>query len=404
MQTFISFKEALDLTLSHTPVCRTEILQLNQLTRRVLAEDIFARVDSPSIDASLRDGYAVKSDDLQAAGFQKPLKLRITGVSTEGRAAAIKIKKGQAARITTGAALPPGADVVIAEEVCEARPGDAVLVHDTRIHPNILPRGRDIQAGGIIAERGQRLTPALVGLLACAGLEKALVYKPPAVAVIATGDELIAPGEPLQSGKLYASNLIEIGAWLSFNHIPHRIQIVKDNRQDIHSAIADEHPFADAFVTCGGSWGSEKDLMMKILAELKWQGIYHRVRMSPGKPVGFGLLGDKPFFALPGGPPSNEMAFLQLALPALLKMKGDHRRPFPVIKAVLSETVRGDKDWTQFIHARLQRRDQWLSVSPIKIASRLQSMARKDALITIAEGREALTDGDEIDIQLIEPF
>jgi molybdopterin molybdotransferase len=123
--------------------------------------------------------------------------------------------------------------------------------------------------------------------------------------------------------------------------------------------------------------------------------------MGPGKPVGFGLLERKPFFILPGGPPSNEMAFIQLTLPAIMKMKGETRFSFPAVRARLSETVRGHKDWTQFVHARLTNDGNQITVEPARLKSRLISMARKDALIIIPEGWEELIAGDVIEIQLL---
>jgi molybdopterin molybdotransferase len=123
--------------------------------------------------------------------------------------------------------------------------------------------------------------------------------------------------------------------------------------------------------------------------------------MGPGKPVGFGLVGKKPFFCLPGGPPSNEMAFLQLAIPALLKLKGDHPVFFPVAPARLAETVKGKNDWTEFVHARLEYRQNELWVYPALLKSTLQSMARKEALIIIPEGREKIDAGETVDIQLL---
>jgi molybdopterin molybdotransferase len=141
--------------------------------------------------------------------------------------------------------------------------------------------------------------------------------------------------------------------------------------------------------------------MLEVVEKLGWQGVYRRVRMGPGKPVGFGMLEGKPFFILPGGPPSNEMAFLQLALPAIMKMKGEPGFSFPVVQAHLAETVRGHKDWTQFIHARLEEDKHKLIVKPAKLKSRLISMARKDALILIPEGREELTAKNIIEVQLL---
>jgi molybdopterin molybdotransferase len=110
-------------------------------------------------------------------------------------------------------------------------------------------------------------------------------------------------------------------------------ELVSDSKKDLKHAITKNLPDVDVLLTSGGAWGSERDLILDVLESMNWQGIYHRVRMGPGKPVGFGLLDKKPFFCLPGGPPSNEMAFIQLAIPALLKMKGDQPFFFPVTSA-----------------------------------------------------------------------
>ena len=235
--------------------------------------------------------------------------------------------------------------------------------------------------------------------MAAAGLKNAPVYKSPRVAVIATGDEVVAPGNPLPEGMLYASNMVEICSWLSLYGFSYRSDLARDRKEDIRSAITSHLPLVDAFITSGGAWGSERDLMIKVLEELHWKGIYHRVRMGPGKAIGFGLLEKKPFFCLPGGPPSNEMAFLQLALPGLLTMRGRLHPFFPMVKAQLSQTVRGDRDWTQFIHARLVKREDRLLVHPWRQKSRLQSMAKKEGLIIIPEGCDGFSEGEQIDVQ-----
>ncbi len=220
------------------------------------------------------------------------------------------------------------------------------------------------------------------------------------MAVIATGDEVVAPGKPLPEGKLYASNMVEICSWLSLLGLDYEAELVPDRKEDIASAITKHLPQVDLFLTSGGAWGSEKDLILDVVESLNWQGRYHRVRMGPGKPVGFGLLQDKPFFFLPGGPPSNEMAFLQLAVPAVLKMTGGDPVLFPLASARLAKTVTGKKTWTDFVHARLENREDQLWVHPARLKSGLQSMARKEALIIIPEDRDELTAGETIAIQL----
>jgi len=403
MKTFIGFKEALELTLANVRAGDTEIISLQQLPGRVLSEDAVARVDCPSVSTSRKDGYAVRSTDLAAASEQNPVSMQIIGQLAAGDIANLKVASGQAVRITTGAPLPEGADAVLSEEFSRKQE-DKIAAHNTaEAGRNIHVRGADIRRGETIAARDAKLTPALIGLLAAAGLDRAPVYKNPQVAVIATGDEVVAPGNPLPEGKLYASNMVALCAWLSVMGLHYSALLVADRKKEIEKAITRQLPEADVFLTSGGAWGSERDLILDVVEHLNWRGIYHRVRMGPGKPVGFGLLNDKPFFCLPGGPPSNEMAFLQLGLPALLKMKGDQAAPFPVASARLTASVHGKKDWTDFIHARLEKREGQLWVQPARLKSGLQSMARKEALIIVPEARSELSAGETVDIQILSP-
>ncbi len=403
MKTFISFDEALELTLAHVSGCETEVMSLDQLTGKILSEDMVARVDSPSVTTSRKDGYAVISSDLLHATSENPIELLLVGHLSAGDIADLKISSGQAVRVTTGAPLPKGADAILSEEFCEPS-ADSILAYNVAEKGrNVLERGTDIRSNETIAAKGEKLWPALIGLLASAGFDRAPVYRIPKVAVIASGDEVVAPGKPLPEGKLYASNMVEICSWLSFYGLSNTAVLVGDSKQEIQYAITSQLSEADAFITCGGAWGSERDLILDVLEDLSWQGVYRRVRMGPGKPVGFGLLEKKPVFILPGGPPSNEMAFLQLTLPALMKMKGNAHFSFPVVQAQLSDSVTGHKDWTQFIHARLEKDQNQLIVKPAKLKSRLMSMARKEALIIIPEGWEEWNAGEIIEIQLLNP-
>ena len=401
MQTFIGFKQALDLTLSNVTAGQTQILPLQRLAGKILASDLTARVDCPSISSSRKDGYAVVSTDLTAADERHPVRLTLVGSVVAGDPPGMTIKSGQAARITTGAPLPEGADAVLSEEFCRCNEKQVLAFNTAKAGRNLTRRGRDVRHGETIAVKGWKLNPAKVGLLAAAGFDSAPVYRPPRVTVIATGDEVVLPGVPLTPGKLYASNLVQICAWLTSVGLEYRTQLVPDQPQALQKAVSENLSATDVFLTSGGAWGSERDLILKVLENMDWQGIYHRVRMGPGKPVAFGLLEQKPFFCLPGGPASMEMAFLQLALPALLKMQGGHPVFFPTAFARLVTDVQGKKGWTDFVHARLENRDRQLLVHPARLESTLQSMALKEALITLAEDHAKIRAGQYIEIQLL---
>jgi molybdopterin molybdotransferase len=403
MKTFISFSEALNTTLSHVCETSAEFIPLIDLQGRILAADLISKVDSPSLDASLKDGFAVRSSELSKAGPETPVTLELAGHISAGRVVHDAIlEPGKAFRITTGSAIPQGADSVLAEEFTQTDGKSIICQNTAEKGRNVLTKGTDIEKGERIAKRGDKITPALTGLIATAGFDGARVFRQPRVCVIATGDEIVAPGLPLPEGKLYASNVTEICAWLAHFGMQFDIAFVKDTRDEIRSAILAHKDSADAFMTSGGVWGSEKDLMIHVLDQLEWQGLYHRVRMGPGKAIAFGLLSGKPFFCLPGGPPSNEMAFLQIALPAVLRMTGDVRHPFPMIPATLTQDAKGRESWTQFVHAHVDAVGNGWAVTPMKQESRLQSMANKNALIILPEGCGRLDTGKTVMVQLLD--
>jgi molybdopterin molybdotransferase len=403
MKKSIGFAEALELTLASAPTGGVVRLPLAAAGGRFLAEEISSRADSPSISSSRKDGFAVISADLAQASAGRPARLHLKGSMSAGGLERLHIGRGETVRVTTGARLPEGAEAVISEEYCRTEGSEVVCTNTAGPGRNILACGTDVAAGERVARAGAKLTPPLLGLIAAAGHGEVPVFSPPRAAVIATGDEVTAPGEPLAQGGLYASNMVEIGAWLSAYGIPFETAIVRDVPAEIREAVRSRLDRTDLFLTSGGAWGSEKDLILQVVESMLWQGVYHRVRMGPGKPVGFGMLSGKPFFVLPGGPPSNEMAFLQLALPALMKMQGGEPRVFASIPARLSQAVHGERGWTEFIHARLSKIGGVLCVNPARLKSRLRSMAEKQALIVIPEERDEIPAGEILEVQLMQP-
>ncbi|MBM3136501.1 MAG: molybdopterin molybdenumtransferase MoeA, partial [Chloroflexi bacterium] len=217
------------------------------------------------------------------------------------------------------------------------------------------------------------------------------------------GDEVLAPGEELGEGKLFASNLVTLAAWCSLYGLSTTASVVKDDAEAIKSRLLEAIATSDAIVTSGGAWKGELDLVVGVLDELGWQKIYHRVKIGPGKAVGFGLWQGKLVFCLPGGPPSNLMAFLQLGLPGLLKLAG-HRHPgLPEMVVRLAEGVAGQRDWTQFIAGRFQKVGEELLFYPFKLTSRLQSMAATEGLLAIPEGTAVIPKGAMVRVQVLAP-
>ncbi|MBW1903439.1 MAG: molybdopterin molybdotransferase MoeA [Deltaproteobacteria bacterium] len=397
----IGFKEALSLTLERLSPLEAVDIPVDKACGFVTAEDCCAVVDCPSTTASLKDGYAVISRDVTGASKDHPVRLEIAGMTGAGDESDLIVKSGLVVKVMTGASIPRGADAVVAVEYTREENAQVLFYRGALPEKNILIRGSDVTKGSPIAAQGDILAPAMTGLLAAGGVHTVRVYPRPRVGVISTGDEVVAPGRPLRSGQLYASNLVTLLSWLGHFRMEAEAEVVPDQEDKIRNAMEGMLEKTDVLLTSGGAWKSERDLTTRILTEMGGVVVFHRVRLGPGKAVALIMLGEKVVFCLPGGPPSNEMAFFQIALPGLLHMAGRKPAPFGLRLARLSAPVGGDITWTQFFQAKLEENEgQWLA-HPLKTKSRLQSQAAADALIQVPEGVERLNEGDEINVQVL---
>ena len=401
---YIGFREAFDIVCAKSQPLGDEKLSLNQCTGRVAAADIAAQVSYPAIDISLKDGFSVRSADVACAERQNPVSLRVVGSAFAGVPYDGPVKNGCAVRVCAGAPIPRGADSVVAGEFCEeGSPGEVIIKADAGPGRNILPAGVEVKAGVTIIRREERLLPGILGLAAAAGLIQTSVYRRPRVALISIGDEVVAPGEKLHVGQLYASNLVTMQAWLSSFGISCVASIVADQEASIRQELQKHLSRVDAILTSGGAWGSERDLVIGALDRLGWRKLFHYVRMGPGKGIAFGLWGNVPVFCLPGGPTSNQMAFLQMALPALTRMGGEARHPLQTVSARLTEDVQGRHPaWTEFKDAVVTLDvDGQYTATLYKTRSRLQAIAGASGLICIPEGKEALRKDEVVPVQLL---
>jgi molybdopterin molybdotransferase len=397
----IGLKEALRQTLGHiTPLPHEGVLLVESIGR-IAATDLFALIDSPSIDVSRKDGYAVVSSDVAGATRENPVRLRVLGAMAAGCEKDIPVRQGTAVRILTGARIPSGANAVVSDEFVK-RGADEVIVENAAEPGNILYRGTDVKAGTCILKKGQQISPITAGLLAVAGHTRIPVFRNPVVGILGTGDEILAPGQPFSDGKLYASNIITLAGWCRKYQMTSSLALVKDDSSSIYNALQDLSAHTDAILTSGGAWTGDRDLVAHALGQLGWEEVFHRIRIGPGKAAGFGILYEKPVFVLPGGPPSNIMAFLQIALPGLLALSGHPCPGLPRMKARLASALEGgDKNWTDFFFGSLTFDDGLPVFSPEKKRSRLSSIADSDAVASIPEGYDHLPEGSIIEVQVL---
>ena len=404
---YVGYQEAFQLISANIKTAGVEELPLASSVSRIAAADIIAVVSYPGSDVTLKDGYAVISADVAKASAQRPVRLKITGSTYAGSRNALEVKQGNTVKVCSGATLPQGTEAVVSEELCEEiSPTEVLVKADAAKGRNVLPAGAEVQAGATIVKKGEKLLPGYLGLAAAAGINSVSVYRRPKIAIIGVGDEVVAPGSHLHPGQLYASNLVTMEAWLASFNLSCLASIAKDDEVSIKAELLACLPGVDVILTSGGAWGSERDLVIGVLDRLGWRKLFHHVRLGPGKGIAFGLLEGKPVFCLPGGPASNEMAFLQLALPGVLRMAGDTAPPLHVVSAKLMENVKGRHPaWTEFKDAVLSRDKKGnYSVRLYKNRSRLQAIASANGFICVPEGLNSLASGAVIPVQVLAPW
>ena len=394
--------EALNLTLSNLHHLESESVDLTEAIDRVPSSDIFSLVDSPSVSASLKDGYAVMSSDISHASVSEPVKVTLSGYRVAGSLDKVTVTSGHAVKVMTGAAVPSGADAVVSEEFTKDEGESVSIFNYAEKGRNIIGRGTDVYTGQCVAKKGMPLSPGDVGQLAAGGHCKVPVVRNPVVAIISTGDEIIAPGHPMSEGKVYASNMATLAAWCHrYRMMTHSI-VVNDDAEEIAAAIESFFGISDAIITSGGAWTGDRDMVYKILGQLGWKFLFNRIRMGPGKAVGLGIRENKPAFVLPGGPPSNLSGFLQIAFPGLMKMAGYRNPGLPLRMVRLASDIRVRSiDWTQYIYGTLLANDGEFIFHALENESRLQSMAMAQCVVSVPEGIDFYHTGTLVMAQIL---
>jgi molybdopterin molybdotransferase len=384
----------------HLAPLPAESIPLHEAAGRVLAEDVASRIDVPSFDRAMMDGFALHADDTLGAGAYNPLELNIVGRSLPGRPFAGNLVRGQAAFVMTGAPLPPGADAVLPAELAEVD-GERLLVQgDVPPAKNVGRRGEDIAAGTVVLESGRQLRPQDVGVLSSVGLAEVRVVRRPRVRIIITGDELLAPGAPLRPHCIYDANGPMLRALVERDGgLPRCDGIVPDRPQEILAALRD--PAADLYLLSGGSSVGEEDHAPPLVAEHGELAI-HGIAMRPSSPSGLGLLDGRLVFLLPGNPVSCLCAYDFFAGRAIRVLGGRTKDwPYPRVRLLLARKIssvvgRVDYARVQIINGR---------VEPISIsgASILSSTTRADGFVIIPADSEGYPPAAEVEVFLYEP-
>ena len=323
MRENIPWREARDLLLSLAKETDIEETGPDECAGRVLAFDLTASGDVPPFDRSAYDGYAMRSQDLEGAGKDSPVTLRITETVPAGKVPTRPVVPGTAARLMTGAKIPDGADCVINFERTAFTEETVTVFHPLRQGENIVRRGEDVAAGTLLAPRGTVIDPGLAGTLAAQGITRIRVYRKPVIALISTGSEVVEADSEEAPGKIRNANRTAFTALLQTEGCLVRYMgLAGDDAVEIAALISRGLEECDAVIVTGGvsvgEWDVTPDAMALSGAEILIRG----VSMKPGMACAFAYRGGKPVFGLSGNPASALTNYCACVLPAVRRMAG----------------------------------------------------------------------------------
>ena len=402
----LSVAEALERVLAGVAVLGAESVPLGEALGRVLAEPVVAGREIPPWDNSSMDGYALRAADTERASPEHPVALAVVGEVAAGRVAAREIEPGQAYRILTGAPLPPGSDAVVPQEEVRRDGGRVSLWRAVHRGAYVRPRGEDIRSGDRILEAGSVLRPAALGVLAALGHGRANVYRRPTVAVLSTGDELVAPETPLGPGQIPDSNTYTLcGLAAEAGAVPVSLGIAPDRREELVERFR-RGLEANVLVSSAGVSVGDRDFVREAVEALGACLDFWKVNMRPGKPLTFGRFGGRAgeclFFGLPGNPVSSMVTFELFVRPVLRRLGGHRILGRPRVRARALEPIDNPGSRPGYLRVRLESRNGRLGARPTgeQGSAILRSMLLADGL-AVVPGDTQIPEGGEVDIILL---
>ncbi len=391
----LALEEARARILAALEPTPAETVALAEGWGRVLARPVLARLTQPPADVSAMDGYALRAADGTAGA-----RLAVIGSAPAGHPFAGGVRPGQAVRIFTGGFVPEGADAILLQEDAEEADGRVAVKDAVQQGRWIRRRGLDFAAGETLLPAGRRMTARDVGLAAAGNNPWLTVHRRPRIGILATGDEIALPGDPIPAGGIVSSNAHALGALVrAGGGEPIILPIAPDDRDAI-AAAAGAARACDMLVTSGGASVGEHDLVQKALGPEGFALDFWKIAMRPGKPLIWGRLGRTPVLGLPGNPVSALVCAVQFLVPALAVLSGLPAAPPPTILVRAGAPLAANDKRFDHLRASLSTDRDGHPVAtpyPVQDSSMLATLARAEALILRAPHAPALAEGAEVE-------
>jgi len=405
LMSFDEAKNAINQHIKPQPL-GTEEVPLLEAHSRVLSQDVTSDLDIPPFSRSTVDGYAVKAEDTYGAEENTPAKLKVCGTVNVGEPPQIRVAKGEAAEIVTGAPIPDGADASVMVENTQRNGAELLVYRAVTKSENVMKKGSDIKKGETALKAGTVLGTSEIGVLAALGATKAKVYKVPVVAVLSTGGEVTEPGGKLPPGKIYDINAYSLSAAvLEAGGKPVYMGVVPDDKEQLRKALEHALASADAVITSGGVSVGPHDLTPKTVDSLGEPGlIVCGVAVKPGKPTTVGLVGRKPVFSMPGHPTSALLLFHLLVRPVIQGFAGRPVREIAVVKAVAGARMFSAKGRRTFVMVKLKRADSGgLVAEPVETGASgaITTLAKADGFVEVPADEQFIDAGEEVAVSLL---
>jgi molybdopterin molybdotransferase len=399
----MSFHEALSIVLNRTPRLGKERVKLAVAAGRTLYEDLVAGHPLPPFDQCTRDGFAIASQSSTGATANSPVKLTISGEAFAGIPYEGTRRADRAVQVATGSMLPEGTDSVVPAEKVKESDGAVFLTQEIRPGQGVRRKGDDFAEGAVVIQAGSVLHARHLGLLAAFGVPRPRVARQPSVRILATGTELVEPGdEPLEAQIPLSTSFTLEGLARDAGGIPELCGIVPDKKKQLRKRIK-EHLSSDILVTTGGVSSGRRDLVPAVLSELGAEILIHGVQMRPGSPVLVALHNGTMIFSLPGNPASTVVTFLELVRPAIWTMLGNRETSPQRIVGIMEHEFSKKDSRRQFVFAHCTHRDGccMVSVRGSQDAGFQSTLASANCLMVIPEHVTRLMANDPVEIEFL---